>query len=604
MRKRRKIFMAATALLATMLMMEPVGVLKSHAAETNIATNQGTITLNQGSASLTIRGNEGQSLKGKKFRIYQLFAAENSTGNESIDYTMNPRYFSAMKTVVATKLGKASNQITEYMVIDYMQSLNQNKVEGAETTQQKEGTYSNYRHFLEDVIAQFHQETLDSEYVLSVNDTKSDNTISLQGLAYGYYLVEEASVTEGTHSAVSMLMVNTSNPNSTMNIKSDYPTATKKIQEDDNRDTIGNQGWNDIADFEIGQNVPYRFQTTIPDINGYQTYYLAFHDKMDEALTLQNNTIQVRLEGLMNAVKKQYILQAGEYEVVEDVVAHTFSVKISDIKSIVDREFDQKNSNQENLYGQSLEVSYLATLNDKAALDTGRPGFENDMRLEFSNNPNANGAGETGFTPWDTVVCFTYQINGVKVNNYGTTLEGAVFRLYSDEACTNEVYVKKVADRYHVMNRDSVGGGTPTSAVGIVSEANGKFDICGLDGGIYYLKEISAPAGYRPLLDPIRIDVKPVMTEQRNSYTKGEGAGEQVLTLQAQAYIKTFVNGGYTEKDTALTVDQEKGSMNLSVLNEIGKKLPITGSYIMPILIGGGVVMMLYAGKREQKKHE
>ena len=39
---------------------------------------------------------------------------------------------------------------------------------------------------------------------------------------------------------------------------------------------------------------------------------------------------------------------------------------------------------------------------------------ENDVRLEFSNNPDSNGEGSTGYTPWDTVVCFTYKLNGLK----------------------------------------------------------------------------------------------------------------------------------------------------------------------------------------------
>ena len=71
------------------------------------------------------------------------------------------------------------------------------------------------------------------------------------------------------------------------------------------------------------------------------------------------------------------------------------------------------------------------------------PGFENDVRLEFSNDPDSNGDGSTGYTPWDTVVCFTYRLDLVKVNDHDRTLAGAKFRLYSDEACKNEVYVKQ-----------------------------------------------------------------------------------------------------------------------------------------------------------------
>ena len=48
---------------------------------------------------------------------------------------------------------------------------------------------------------------------------------------------------------------------------------------------LKNDGWNDIGDYEIGQTAPYKFESTIPNMNGYDTYYYAWHDKMDEALT-------------------------------------------------------------------------------------------------------------------------------------------------------------------------------------------------------------------------------------------------------------------------------------------------------------------------------
>ena len=64
-----------------------------------------------------------------------------------------------------------------------------------------------------------------------------------------------------------------------------------------------------------------------------------------------------------------------------------------------------------------IVLTYQATLNEKAAKNTGRPGFENDVRLEFSNDPDSAVRGSTGYTPWDTVVCFTYKINALKSNN-------------------------------------------------------------------------------------------------------------------------------------------------------------------------------------------
>lgn len=50
---------------------------------------------------------------------------------------------------------------------------------------------------------------------------------------------------------------------------------------------------------------------------------------------------------------------------------------------------------------------------------------------------------EVRYTPWDTVVCFTYRLNPIKTNDHDKVLDGAKFRLYSDADCKNEVYVKE-----------------------------------------------------------------------------------------------------------------------------------------------------------------
>ena len=56
----------------------------------------------------------------------------------------------------------------------------------------------------------------------------------------------------------------------------------------------------------------------------------------------------------------------------------TFMIAVADLKTIVDREFDEVDNRKENTYGQTVTLTYNATLNDKAAEKTGRPGFEND----------------------------------------------------------------------------------------------------------------------------------------------------------------------------------------------------------------------------------
>ena len=583
----------------------------------------GTVDFGQGSASITIKGNEGQPLVGKSFEVFRLFDAENSKGGESINYTFNAKYKSALQTVVATALNKRDGtnlmpaDVTEYMVIDYIQTLNTHQVEGVHTPQELEGRYSAFRYFVEDVRTEIKKQGAKGDTVY-VESAKADNSISMTGLTYGYYVVDETSDKDSEGNdwfASSLCMVNTANPDAEVNIKSDYPSVIKKIQEDDNKDAINGDGWNDIADYEIGQTVPYKFVSNVPDMNGYHKYYYAWHDKMDEALTFNSNKSDISIV-ISDKNGKTYQLKESEYNVITNPQnGETFVIEIQDLKKIVDAQFPNMNGDKENVYGQTITLNFEATLNEKAAEDTGRPGFENDVRLEFSNDADVNGEGDRGFTPWDTVVCFTYELDGLKTNNHDKVLEGAKFRLYSDAECKNEVYVKANAngDGYVVINRDSLGGndhtgGTaPQDAVEMVSDEKGVFKIYGLDQGTYYLKETDAPDGYRPLLDPIVVNVKPTFTPDRDSYVKGDGATDKTLQkLEATAHIKSFYNGAFKEEDVTLNTDVEKGNMNLTVINEVGKKLPITGSTATLIILGSGAALMAGAmiSKKKEKKEQ
>jgi fimbrial isopeptide formation D2 family protein len=574
-------------------------------APSTLATPNGVADFGQGSASITIHPNDGQSLVGKKFQVYKLFDAENAVDQESINYTWNDAYKTALQTVVGKKINKSASSVTEYDVIDYIQTLNTNKVEGAQADQKLEGRYSNYRKFVEALRDEMVKENLAPTTVNVTATSPVDGSVKFGGLGYGYYLTDEVSAVQDTHTAASLILTNTANPDAEVTIKSDYPTVTKKIEEDDN-----GMGWNDVGDYEIGQTVPYYYSSIVPNMNGYDTYKYVFHDKMDEALTFHKDSVKVTISN----GTKTYTLKNNEFAINTDAGEDTFNVTISDLKAIVDRQFSEGFNNlNENAYGQTIHLSYNATLNDKASTRTGRGGFENAVRLEFSNNPDSDGVGSTGTTPWDTVVCFTYKINGLKINNHNKLLKDAKFRLYSDENCTNEVYVKESPNGYVVINRDSLGGtdhtggARPSSAVEMASDAKGVFTILGLDQGTYYLKETDSPAGYRELLDPIVITIKPTFNADRNNYVSGEGATEKTLQkLEATAHVKEFLDGKFKESDTDLKTDVADGSANITVVNYVGTKLPITGSNLTMICLGVGTITVVGAlaldKKRKNKK--
>lgn len=578
----------------------PVYAMEGSVSET-VGTPKGVATLGSGVGAITITPQENQPLKGKSFRVYKLFDAENADDEESINYTFNDTYKKALQTVVGKKIGKQTDKVTEYDVIDYIQSLNKNVVEGAQANQNQEGRYSDFRYFVEKLRDEIVKEGIKGTLV-KVSEVQDTGSVKLTGLDYGYYVTDEVTTVSGTHSAASLIMVNTANPNAIVQIKSDYPNLVKKINEDDN-----NIGWNDVADYEIGQTVPYKYETSVPNINGYPAYYFAFHDVMDKALTFDKDSVSVTIKN----DKKTYKLSLNEYSVLENEDGETFKIVVNDLKAIVDREFDELNALGENEYGQRITVKYNAQLNDQAALDTGRPGYENKVRLEYSNNPDSDGTGDHGYTPWDTVVAFTYKINGLKINNHNKLLKDAKFRLYSDEACTKEVYVKEYNEAYNVINRDVLGGtdheggARPEDAVEMVSDKKGEFKIYGLDQGTYYLKETDSPAGYRELLDPIRIVIKPTFTTDRDTYVEGEGATSKILQkLEAAAYVKEFHEGAYHESTTDLKTDVDEGAVNITVVNKVGTKLPITGSSLTLICLGAGVITVLGASKKMKKEEE
>ena len=121
----------------------------------------------------------------------------------------------------------------------------------------------------------------------------------------------------------------------------------------------------------------------------------------------------------------------------------------------------------------------------------------------------------------------------------------------------------------------------------IVSNANGEFEIYGLDQGTYYLKETKAPAGYQLLQKPIELTISPKFVENRNNYRSN---GDGLLKLEASSF------------NTPLNVSQSDAIIGLKVINKTGTKLPVTGSFgtVLCVVTGAGIMVYVCKKKREE----
>lgn len=192
---------------------------------------------------------------------------------------------------------------------------------------------------------------------------------------------------------------------------------------------------------------------------------------------------------------------------------------------------------------------------------------EGTNKITVTSNTSEAGTGSMTFTVQDDGnallevedILSSYQLKLHKENEQGTLLSGAEFILYTDADCNN-VFAK----------------GT--------TAADGTLKFTGLTVGTdYYLKETKAPEGYR---------------------IPADGNGKAlVYAIRAQSgpqdgKFEYYVNGKlYTEGDDGyeVTGTGEDRTINLTVINTTGIRMPETGNAWTAVIILAGAAFMIAA---------
>lgn len=380
----------------------------------------------------------------------------------------------------------------------------------------------------------------------------------------GYYLIkDDDNATVDSHT---LYLVEVVNQNIIIQPKTDVPSVEKKVlentkhQQDDGFGT----GYNDTADYHIGDMVPFKLIGRIPDMSRYQTYKYVFHDTLCKAFYAPTkNDITVYLSD-SKATLGTDITNSSTISVSTDTDGETtITVSFADLKSVIGVAKDKY-----------IVVSYSAELNEKASIGQGTPGNTNEVYLEYSNNPKGTG---TGRTPDDKVIVFTYELDVTKVDGKDPTknLQGAKFKLLNSDQTK---YAR-------VDTTGKLNGWTTdeTAATELESDENGLFKVIGLDDGTYFLKETLAPSGYNTLAEPIKL----VISANTNNGQLGSGNTTELETISVTVGNDPSASGATTVGNSAT------GTVNITVKNNRGTTLPGTGGIGTTIfyVIGGGLMV-------------
>ena len=370
---------------------------------------------------------------------------------------------------------------------------------------------------------------------VTVTDPDANNVIS--GLKPGYYLIKDKDDSlQGQESYTEFILHTTDDVKA--NVKADVPSVEKKVMDTNDTDNKNDAkiGWQDSADYDIGDDVPFQLTATLPNnVESYNKYYLKFNDTL-KGLDYNNDAV----------IKLGDQVVTDSFTQSYDATAKTLTFTCDDIKA-----FGATNSDK-------IVVEYTAKLNENAKCG-GKFGNPNTVYLDFSNNPNIGGEGDRGKTPEDKVIVFTYKVVINKIDENGKALDGAKFTLYKKINNAKDKEIEAV----------------------ISGDKNNIFTFNGLDDGDYVLKETEVPDGYNKA-DDIEFTIKADHSIESDTPELKSLSGDKVTG------------------EIVLQPNKDDGSLSKAVPNTKGIVLPSTGGagrvaiYVIGaiLVVGGGIVLV------------
>ena len=543
------------------------------------------------------------TVEGKTLDLYQIFTATKS--GENVAYTLNSAYEGFFKN--NTRI-PGSESLTGEALSEAAYNYVKEQV-GAN------GEAATAKTFAKDVLGWILDSKNHITATKTVNTTATSTVVS--DLAYGYYLVYPKGATDTptapgnqTYTSAASLVSITAET-ATINMKSNYPTVDKKIipaqsgsgitvgaivdaswdgshqmeldDENNPEDTIAPHSESDekkAGDFGIGDTVTYQLTSKVPDMTGYNSYTFKFSDTLSKGLDLKE-VLSVKVGNTTLTAKKS---GTNTYALAYDQAKRTLTVTLNDFYN-----------SYKNHTGETITVVYTATLNKDAVI--GMNPNTNKAVVEYSNDPTTGGTGTSEPSIVDVhtfdFTIYKYYLKDQNNKEDKTALAKAEFELYkgnTEGTAADEQAKVNIVDEGEGVYRQATADeakATGFTSAKIVSDADGKVLVKGLDAGTYYLRETKAPEGYNKLLSDIKVEIK---------------ANYDPKTGKLTSYSVDYTYNGTTT--TGKEIKDTKTSPEVAVENKTGAQLPSTGSKGALMVTLAGIVLfgVLTASKAFGKK--
>ena len=343
-------------------------------------------------------------------------------------------------------------------------------------------------------------------------------TISFTGLEYGYYLIANG------NTAKSVVTLDSTTPNATVVDKNESTPSWPEEPEEGKDADRTNAGVGDVVTFTVKVDTTnYAPDKNDLDENGdpvvKQISKYIITDTPDASYTFNNDAnvkaeIQYKVNGTWT--------KAADAEVTATEKAD----------GTVEFEIPWVGENGASLYTSPARIvlKYTATVNAKVQ-DVNNNSATFKYQFVGKNDPEEPG------TPSEEKV-YSYTIDLTKTKEDGTQLNGAEFKLYSNEDLTDEIKVVKDGDNYRVATAEEIAA-DPKVVVNVIEA--GHVNIKGLAAGTYYLVETKAPAGYNKLKEAVKVEIED-LDEDDNDLLSTVTAKE--VSVENKAGVELPATGG------------------------------------------------------------